>query len=221
MVTLEEFDRAHKIIGVENPLKSRSTRTLPFTGLLVCTHCGGQIAASVKTKPSGRTYTYYHCQGRCPRKRHGTREDVLEQKISDLLAEVAMRPEFYVWAIEEIKASSEKERGKLKAVYDQRLRALQGIDQQLDALIGMRMRDLLDDEEYRTRREKLAMERAKLHEAVKEVELGAEEVEGVEVAIPLPDLDLATAAPAQAILSTLSPWKNPTIRSQTSQSTIR
>ncbi len=84
MVTLEEFDRAHKIIGVENPLKSRSTRTLPFTGLLVCTHCGGQITASVKTKPSGRTYTYYHCQGKCPRKRHGTREDVLEQRIRDL-----------------------------------------------------------------------------------------------------------------------------------------
>ncbi|MCX6382470.1 MAG: recombinase family protein [Armatimonadetes bacterium] len=98
MVTLDEFERAQKLFGRKNPLRPRTTQTLPYTGLIKCAFCKGQITATVKTKPSGRSYTYYHCKGQCPRKKHGVREDILEQKIAEQLAEMGMHAEFYLWA---------------------------------------------------------------------------------------------------------------------------
>ncbi len=72
MVTLDEFDRAQRIIGKDNPLRPRGHR-LPFTGLIRCAGCSGMVTAETRVKPSGLSYTYYHCAGRGTRHRSTAR----------------------------------------------------------------------------------------------------------------------------------------------------
>lgn len=163
MVTLDEFDRAQKIIGKDNPLRPR-TRALPFTGLIRCAGCGGQVTGDVRTKPSGRSYTYYHCQGKggCPR--HSVPQGKLEAMIDAELSRTDLLPEFYEWAIEDIGRSSAEEQAERQAVYDQKRKAAREADGMLDSLLGMRLRGLITDEEYRAKRTELTLDRERLGE---------------------------------------------------------
>ncbi len=143
---------------------------MPFTGLIRCEKCGSQVTVSTKTKPSGKSYTYYHCsnsRGGCPRA--GVREDRLEMQIDALLERISIDDDFYAWAIEDIERSSQAVRAVQDDAQSQRRRALEEIGKQLDALVGMRMRELLTDEEYTTRRMLLLKDREHLQQ---EVELG-------------------------------------------------
>jgi len=193
MVTLDEFDRAQPLIGRADPatgaaaqkarneepvdeagaldlavhgptrLKAQS-RDLPYVGLIRCGVCGGQVTGAVVKKPSGRTYTYYHCQGKggCPRR--CLREDRLEALIDAELARTDLLPEFYDWALEDIARSSAQEHEAREAVRVQRERALKSAEHQIENLVGMRLRDLITDEEFTTRRSALVLERERLRE---------------------------------------------------------
>jgi len=173
MVSLDEFDRAQRIIGKDNPLRPR-TRALPFTGLIRCAGCGGQVTGDVRTKPSGRSYTYYHCQGRggCPRR--FVPQDKLEAMIDAELSRMDLLPEFYEWAMEDIERAGAKERAERQAVYDQKVRAQREADGMLDSLLGMRLRGLITDEEYRDKRTELTLDRERLREEVGEFGTGAD-----------------------------------------------
>ena len=174
MVSMEEFDRAQKIIGVESTIRPK-TQELAFTGLIRCATCGGWVTGGTKVKPSGRRYTYYHCQnpaGACGK--GGLREDRLNEQAERLLAQVTILPEFHAWAVEAIEELGRAEREKQQAVYAQRLRALSEADKQLDALLGMRMRDLITDEEYSQKKESLVSERSGLHKDLARTEQAAD-----------------------------------------------
>lgn len=193
MVTLDEYDRAQALIGRPDPatgavsregsndkpgdeaatldlafpaptrLKAQS-RALPYVGLIRCGVCGGQVTGTVVRKPSGRTYTYYHCQGKggCPRR--CLREDRLEALIDAELARTDLLPEFYGWALEDIARSSAQEQEAREAVRVQRERALKSAEHQIENLVGMRLRDLITDEEFMVRRSTLVLERERLRE---------------------------------------------------------
>ncbi len=187
MVTLDEFDRAQTIIGRSkdvigrgkqaaggsSPLRPR-TRALPFTGLIRCAGCGGQVTGDVRTKPSGRAYTYYHCQGRggCPRR--SVTQAGLEAMIDAELSRLDLLPEFYEWAIEDIERSSGRQREQHQAVYEQKRRARREADGMLDSLLGMRLRGLITDEEYAAKRTELTLDRERLGQEVWESEAGAD-----------------------------------------------
>lgn len=174
MVSMAEFERVQKIISVENPIKPK-TQELAFTGLIQCGTCGGWVTGETKVKQSDRRYTYYHCQnpgGACGKS--GLREDRLSAQIERLLQEVTILPEFHAWAVETIKEMEQAEREKQQAVCSQRLRALSEADKQLDALLGMRMRDLISDEEYLAKKAALISERSDLHRAMAKAEQAAD-----------------------------------------------
>lgn len=173
MVTLDEFDRAQRIIGKDNPLRPR-TRVLPFTGLIRCAGCGGQVTGDVRTKPSGRSYPYYHCQGKggCPRR--FVPQDKLEAMIDAELSRADLLPEFYGWAIEDIERSGAQERAERQAVHDQKVRAQREAAGMLDSLLGMRLRGLITDEEYRAKRTELTLDRERLGQEAGECEGGAD-----------------------------------------------
>ena len=173
MVSLDEFDRAQRIIGKGNPLRPR-TRTLPFTGLIRCAGCGGQVTGDVRTKPSGRSYTYYHCQGKdgCPRR--FVRQDRLEAMLDTELSRTDLLPEFYEWAIQEIERSGAKMRAERQAVQNQKLKAQREADGMLDSLLGMRLRGLITDGEYASKRTELTLDRERLGQEAGEAESGAD-----------------------------------------------
>ena len=157
----------------QSRLQSRS-HDLPFTGLIRCGGCGGQVTGGVVKKPSGRSYTYYHCQGKGGCSKRGVPQHRLESMIDAELAKVDLRPEFHEWAIHDIERGNVQEQAERQAVYDQKLKALREADSLLDALLGMRLRGLITDEEYTEKRTQLTRDRAHLHEAAQSVEMGAD-----------------------------------------------
>lgn len=188
MVTLEEFIRAQSLLGREVEMQERYPSLLPkrlptrgegqpYQGLMRCGHCGAQITSTTTVKPSGKAYTYYHCgQGRGACGKKCVRAERIEAMIDAELAKMDVLPEFYEWGLEEIARSTQEEREAQDAVQAQRQRALQETEKQLDALTDMKLRDLLTDEEYRSRKRKLTLERARLNEEVQACQQSADDV---------------------------------------------
>ena len=203
MVTLDEFDRAQRILGKNNHRGNhhrgdvlgkgifgmgeittgipgignyvgRRSHALPFTGLIRCGGCGGQVTGDVRTKPSGRSYTYYHCQSKSGCIRRFVPQASVEDMLDAELSQMDLLPEFYEWAIADIERASAKEQAEQQAVYDQKMRAEREADGMLDALLGMRLRSLITDEEYQTKRTELTLNRERLHQEVGECETGAD-----------------------------------------------
>ena len=189
MVTLKEYQKVQELLrreqlgsgeqlGADTPLPTSlrlKASDMPFTGLIRCEKCGSQVTVTTKIKPSGKSYTYYHCsnsRGDCPRS--GVREDQLEMQIDALLEHISIDDDFYAWAIEDIERSSQAVRAVQEDTQSQRHRALEEIGKQLDALVGMRMRELLTDEEYTTRRMPLLKDREHLNHEVNMGEQGAD-----------------------------------------------
>jgi site-specific DNA recombinase len=194
MVTPEEFRRVQELIKREKTERLKKgekgdatlptaiplrigTRDLPFTGMIRCAKCGSQVTASIKTKPSGKTYTYYHCsnsRGICPRS--GIREETIMMQLESLLDKVTLDDDFYQWAIEDIEQEFHTIRETQDAQQAQRRRATEEIEKQKDALIGLLTRDLIDEAEYRERRTRLLEDKANLQKEIQWGDEGAEKV---------------------------------------------
>jgi site-specific DNA recombinase len=73
-----------------------------FSGLINCGHCGCLLVGEIK---KGK-YIYYHCigyKGKCPEPY--TREEVLEEKFSELLEGLVFDEEVIAWATEALRQS--------------------------------------------------------------------------------------------------------------------
>jgi site-specific DNA recombinase len=166
MVSMGEYDKAQAIIGRLNPIKPKH-HGLAFNGLMRCVTCQGWISGSVKEKPAGRFYTYYHCQNRtgaCTKV--SISQTSLAELLDDSLQAVEMLPEFYAWAAEEINREDEDIHNKDQATVRQRERTLVEVDKRLDALLELRMRDLVTDDEYIQKKNGLTKNRANLDDAI-------------------------------------------------------
>ena len=188
MVTLEEFLLVQKLVRRETMGKLGKSgelglpfrigaRDLPFTGMIRCAKCGSQVTASIKTKPSGKSYTYYHCsnsRGICPRA--GIREEVITLQLDSILEKITLDEDFYQWAMEDIEHDFHKIRETQDAQQAGRRRAIEEIEKQKDALIGLLTRDLIDEDEYKERRTRLRQDKEHL---LREIQMGDEGAEMV------------------------------------------
>ena len=154
MITLQEFERVQRVfrrsIGGK-PIR----KAFPYTGLLHCGSCGLSITAEEKHNRHGRLYTYYHCT----RSRHETpcaeryvRKEALEAQLVAFLASLRIAPHAAQWLteiLEEQPTSRVKEREAQRESADASIRAL---DKELDTITDLRIRSILDDDEFMRRR---------------------------------------------------------------------
>lgn len=62
LITKELFDKCQEIrLGRRKTPTKLLSRDFVFKGLLRCKNCGCSITHEIKTKPSGKTFTYYSC----------------------------------------------------------------------------------------------------------------------------------------------------------------
>jgi site-specific DNA recombinase len=167
MVTLDEFERVQALLG--RPGKPQpQKRTFAFTGLIRCGSCGLSITAEEKTKQSGLHYTYYHCTRRltprCTELSIELRD--LERQIIAFLGEIAMPEPLHEWGLRELRSTRE-ERLSLEHT---RIRALENslvqVDRSLHALTDLRLRSLIDDAEFVTKRAELQQESLRLRQVI-------------------------------------------------------
>ena len=168
MVTLEEFERAQTILRRRPGMPKPETLRFAYTGLIHCS-CGLSVTAEQKTKPSGRRYTYYHCTRRAhPRcAEPAVRVEVIEKHIERYLRRLRI-PEHIEDALQKKLGGSAAE---LNAQRERRLAsaktALEQVRRELRTLTDVRVRNLIDDDEFMERRKALQQRELTLEEAAR------------------------------------------------------
>jgi site-specific DNA recombinase len=108
LVTHELWERVQGVLDGRHAKKSRRAKhDFAFSGLIACGHCGCSIVGQIKKE----RYVYYHCtgyKGRCDEPY--VREEVIEQKFTDLLGRLRFDDAVLEWVREALNASHADER---------------------------------------------------------------------------------------------------------------
>jgi len=170
MITEDEFWKAQDILGRRGRPRPK-THEFAFTGLIRCAECGCMITAEEKINRYGYHYTYYHCT----KKKHGPRCHQKYIELKNLESQVAAYLEnvhvpqtlldlAFEYLREEEKDGHQKENDFRRSLE----KALADCEKRLANLNQMRLKDLINDEEYVEEKKRLAEEKARLERSLME-----------------------------------------------------
>lgn len=166
MVTPGEFERVQRLLGRPAPARPRR-HGFPFTGLIRCGTCGHRITAQYTTNRYGKRYTYYHCVKRRlgPRCKEPALEGLkLEGQVEAFLKDLTFEPTIAAWLKTAIQDANDQVIHEAKARGAALRATLAGVDAQQRELTTLRVRGLIEDEDYLARRDDLRREAAQLAE---------------------------------------------------------
>ncbi len=171
MVTMDEFDYVQRILGKKGSTRPQ-VREFAYTGLIRCKECGCLYTAETKTKQikstgSLKSYTYYHCT----RKRRDIKcsqrtcipEAKLQLQIEKELLQLTIDPDLGRWAIKHLAKEREKEALIATKIRKNQENISLDTERQLEELTRMRMRGLIDDEDFTKQRNLLKTELMNVH----------------------------------------------------------
>ena len=183
MVTDAEFERVQS--RLRKPGRPRPSRHhFAFTGLIRCGACGGTVTAEHKTNAYGARYVYYHCAKRrigprCPERSIEGRE--LERQIVACLSGLAVPDELAEWGRARLRVATKDEAGFREARRKALDKALTATEAQMKELTGLRLRRLIDDDEFTAERQRLDRELASLRQACANAAIEANPSEVIEL----------------------------------------
>lgn len=154
VVTLDEFDAVQRLLG--RPRGNRKkTRSFAFTGMIRCGECGFFVTAEEKTNRYGSHYTYYHCSKRrldyrCAQRSVSVRD--LEAQISSFLESLILPRRLFRWCVTTLGRKAVDQTAHRSNVRQSLEAKLAASDRELTNLTTIRIRDLIGDEEFTTRR---------------------------------------------------------------------
>ncbi len=171
MITKAEFDRVQEILGLASRPRPQEY-TFAFTGLITCGECGAAITAEhKKNRRYGYKYVYYHCTRRKRNVRCSQKvieRAALEKQISSFLRSLTISKKLRDWTLEVLRElhdeESEKGSKALKALHH-RYEASQF---EITELLGLRLRNILSDDEYLAKKNELESERVRLKELLED-----------------------------------------------------
>ena len=165
MITVGEFDKVQMILGKNGKPRAKS-HSFAYTGIMLCGECGSAITACektklIKTKNELKDYTFYYCSHRkkgtedCSQKTYLPLENV-EDMIKEELDKYTISEKFRDWALRILEEEHSEEAEKREAIYKSQLNTLESTQRELDSLITMRIRELINDEQYTSRKKELS-----------------------------------------------------------------
>ncbi len=136
IVSRELWDQAQEAFKKTNrPQQTR--RNFPFTGMLKCAFCGCTITAEIK---KGK-YIYYHCTGsRGPCPKPPVRQEVLEEKLGEVIKGIHISDEIKDWIVKALRESYKEE----KSYHEGIIKGLQSEYNQIQGRIDKAYEDKLD-----------------------------------------------------------------------------
>jgi len=152
------FDRVQDVltgrcVSAERP----QTKSFAYAGLIRCGGCGRRLTAYTKTKPSGRSYTYYICSNRS--KKRCSEPQIVEQEftaaLEDALRHLVMVPEdkaLCLRMVQEIAASRLATAGEVK---DRLLAEIAGFERQNKRLLDLLLEHTISQDDYNYKRAEL------------------------------------------------------------------
>ena len=164
VVTIDEFERVQELLGRPGRPQPQKHH-FPFTGMMRCGGCGLMITAENKVNRHGYHYTYYHCTKRrlgprCPQP--CIRAGVLERQICQFLQQIYVPPHVHHVVVEQLRENEHRLEEQMRAQSESIARAIRETSAQLNELTGLRLRNLLTDEEFLARRKDLQQEQLRL-----------------------------------------------------------
>ncbi len=186
MVSMDEFERMQRLLG--RPWRERpSRRAFAFTGHLRCGTCGCGITAEEHTKRSGR-YVYYHCTrmrrlptGRCREPAISERE--LVRQLADALGNLEIAPEVLDWIQVDGEAKVREELERVSTVRKSLEHDLKALDREDEALLSLRIRDLVTDEVFKEKRAEIQTRRIGAQTKLAGPERSTEELQRMVVSV--------------------------------------
>jgi DNA invertase Pin-like site-specific DNA recombinase len=172
VVSIDEFRSVRQLL--DRPGHPKPQRyAFAFTGMIRCGGCGLQVTAEHKVNRYGYRYVYYHCT----RPRLGvkcTEPSVeirsLEAQIAVFLESVSVRKDFERWVLEQLTTETEGIKDEQLACKRSLEGTLKEVEAQLNELTGLRLRNLLIDDEFVVQRQELQQERLRLQRKIAEAE---------------------------------------------------
>ena len=162
MISTEEYDKVQSLLGRRGLPRLATRKQFVLRGLIRCGDCNCTVTAQSKKKHlkngSYNVHTYYHCTGKrkgCTQKSAYIKEDDLYAQLIDLLDTYELVPQMQKWAMDTFRNFSEqeaKDRNHVQATQNSTIIATQN---QLDKLLDMASRGLLDDDEYQAKKQLL------------------------------------------------------------------
>jgi hypothetical protein len=170
LITEEEFWKVQDLLGRHGRPRPK-THEFAFTGLIRCAECGCMITAEEKINRYGYHYTYYHCT----KKKRGPRchqqyielKD-LENQVAAFLENVHVPQKLLDLAFEYLREEEKDGHQKEKDIRRSLDKALADCEKRLANLNQMRLKDLINDEEYVEEKKRLAEEKARLERSLME-----------------------------------------------------
>ena len=168
MLTAQEFAEVQALLR-----RSGTTRpqryTFAFTGLLTCGSCGHAISAERKVNKYGSHYTYYHCaarsriSGACAER--SVEEAELTKQFTAFLESIALKANVAVWVRDRLRAEQSRTAATADKIAASQLAAKTEITAQLKELTSLRLRRMVDDDEFVRERQQLDAARLTLENA--------------------------------------------------------
>jgi len=137
------------------------------------------ITAEEKVNRYGYHYTYYHCtrhkggiKNRCGQSY--IRLEEIERQISMFLEKLYLPQSIVNWALKQL-ALSQSDEEKLQAEVKKSLvNALNDCKRKIDALLHLKLKELLSDEEYVYEKSKLVEKKMKIEREIARIETGSQ-----------------------------------------------
>jgi site-specific DNA recombinase len=166
LVTEHEYWQVQAKLGARGVQRPHKHTGVPYRGLIKCSECGNTLVIYLKTKrlASGRIKTYYYAK--CSSKKGCKQPHVslgeIEKQLDQILAKVNISQDFHDWFVKWLKHDHQQETSETELM-------LQRIDTQIELhhkrrnnLLNLRIDGEVGEEDYRTKKDEINAEIAKL-----------------------------------------------------------
>jgi site-specific DNA recombinase len=171
LMTEDEFDRIQDLLGSKAAKKFATRRQFALRGLVLCGECGCMVTAQEQQKRrkdgTAKTYVYYHCtlkssKVKCSQKYYVREEDLYKQ-CEELLNSYDLAPELYQWSMEALNEMLQQEMPDRQRIQYTQGKVIADIEAQLDRLLDMSTRGLVDEDTFVAKSAALKAELKDLH----------------------------------------------------------
>ncbi|WP_445219362.1 recombinase family protein [Bradyrhizobium sp. Pa8] len=175
VLSIDEFRRVRRMLDRPNRPRAKH-HTFAFTGMIQCGACGLGITAEHKLNRYQQHYVYYHCsRPRLDKKCTEPSVELhdLERQVLALLRSVSVDSRIERWISQEMAIDDEQLKLEVQARERSLRQALDNVKGQMNELTGLRLRNLLTDEEFVSRRQELQEEQIRLQHTLSDTSGGA------------------------------------------------
>lgn len=170
IISVAEFEQVARLLGRSNRRRSQR-HDFAFTGMIRCGACGLTVTAEHKINRFGSRYVYYHCSKsrltRCSQP--SVEEKKLLHQIEAFIRRLTIHPRIHDWIVKELEEEAYRHTENREARQVSLKKAIAGVKVQLNELTGLRLRNVISDEEFTNSRNKLKLEELRLAEGIQDV----------------------------------------------------